>query len=232
MKYALDLILVCVFLLFTLIGIHRGFVKSAVHFLGSVAAAFLASVLGGAVAQWVFAALFRDALVEKIGASMASLGTGDLSASLEGVLSSLPDFIVRALEDAGVTVSSLQGIVTHGSGEAAELVADSLAPVFVGFLKVLAVIVLFLLFMMLVRVLADLAAKAFSMPLLRQLNGLLGGVFGFLLAFVSVWILVSALQVFAPMLSAEMQADVEIALDRSLIAGALVRLNPLGVMFA
>ncbi len=231
MNIMLDLVLLCVFLLFTFIGIRRGFVKSAAHFLGSILAAFFASALGGAAAKWVFDVMFRDALVERISSSIASLGTGSTSAAVDGLLSSLPDFIVRALAEAGITANSLEGVVSTRSGQAAELIADSLAPVFIGFLKVLAVIVLFCLFMIVVRVLADMVAGLFRLPLLRQLNGTLGGLFGFLLALVSVWIFISALQVFLPMLTMEAQADVEIMLDRSVIAGIVTRMNPLGAMF-
>lgn len=231
MNYTLDIVLLCVFLLFTALGIRRGFIKSAVHFLGSVIAALLASVLGGAAAQWAFNVLFRDALVEKIGASISSMGTGNITVALEQVLSSLPDFIVRALEDGGVTVNSLEGVLAAQSGRAAELIADSLAPVFVGFLKVLTVIILFLLLMILVRVLADLISGLFHLPILRQLDGLLGGVFGFLLALVSVWILISAVEVFTPMLTAEAQSDLESALNGSILAGPIIRMDPLGMMF-
>lgn len=231
MNVMLDLVLLCVFLLFTFIGIRRGFVKSAAHFLGSILAAFFASALGGAAAKWVFDAMFRDALVERISGSIASLGTGSASAAVDGLLSSLPDFIVRALAEAGITANSLEGVVSTRSGQAAELIADSLAPVFISFLKVLAVIVLFCLFMIVVRVLADMVVGLFRLPLLRQLNGALGGLFGFLLALVSVWILISALQVFLPMLQMEAQVDIEIMLDRSIIAGLVTRMNPLGAMF-
>lgn len=231
MNYALDAVLIAILALFVLVGVRRGFIRSAAHFLGSVIAAFLASVLGGAAAQWVFDTLFRNALVERISGSIAGLGGQDAAAAVKELLSSLPDFIVRALEEAGVTAGALEGTLATKTGEAAELIADALSPVFVGFLKVLAVIVLFLLFMMLVRLLADLLSTAFRIPLLRELNGLLGGVFGLLLALVSLWVTVSAVQVFAPMLSSDAQESVKEALEHSVIAGALVRLNPLGVMF-
>ncbi len=230
MQYALDIGIFCVFLLFAVIGARRGFIKSAAHFLGSVIAAFLASALGGAAAQWVFDVLFRQALVEKIGESVASLGVKDVSSLMNGVLSSLPDFIVRALEEAGVTASVLEGTLAAENGETAELIADSISPVFVGFLKVLAVIVLFSLFMMLIRALADLLAGVFRFPVLRQLDGLLGGVFGFLLALVSLWLLVSVVQVFLPMLAADTRAEVQEALDHSVIAGLMVKSNPFGAM--
>lgn len=231
MSVSLDIVILIVFVLFVLIGVHRGFVRSAAHFLGSVIAAGLASAFGGLLANWVFNTMFRDALVRRVSESISSLGLDNASDAMEKVLSSLPDFIVRALEGAGVTAATLEGALVGKTGEAAELVADSLAPVFINFLKVLAVLVLFLLFMMVVRALADMLSKVFYLPGLRQLNGLLGGVFGFLLALVSVWVVISAVQVFIPMLSADLRADVQIALDRSVIAGWIVRLNPLGVMF-
>lgn len=231
MSISLDIVLLIVFVLFILLGAHRGFIRSAAHFLGSVIAAALASAFGGMLAQWVFQAMFRDALVQRISESISSLGLDNVSAAMENVLSTLPDFIVRALEGAGVTAATLEGALVGKTGQAAELVADSLAPVFVGFLKVLAVLVLFLLFMMIVRALADLLGKVFYLPGLRQLNGLLGGVFSFLLALVSVWVVISAIQVFTPMLSAELQGDLENALDHSIIAGLIVRMNPLQAMF-
>ena len=231
MNIMLDLVILCVFVLFTVIGVRRGLVKSAAHFLGSILAAFFASALGGAVANFAFKTLFRDALVKRISESLSSLGAGSMFSAIENVLSSLPDFIVRALQQAGITANSLEGVVANRSGQAAELIADSLSPVFISFLKVLAVIVLFALFMILVRVLADMVAGVFRLPMLRQFNSALGGLFGFLLALVSVWIAVSAIQVFTPMLAAEAQTDVELMLDRSVLAGLIIRMNPLGAMF-
>lgn len=232
MNYALDLIFLCVLLLFTIVGVRRGFIRSAFHFLGTVIAAFLASVLGGIVAQWVFDAMFRDALVNRINEGLTEIGTGGVELALQNVLSSLPDFLTRALKDAGVTVNSLQGILAHSSAEAAEVITDSLTPIFVSYLKVLAVIVLFFLFVLLVRPLSQIVAEIFRLPLLRQVDGLLGGVFGFLLALVALWVAVSALQVFLPMLTGSAQADVQSALDHSILAGALIRINPLSIMFS
>lgn len=231
MNIMLDLVILCVFVLFIVVGIRRGLVKSAAHFLGSVLAAFFASALGGAIAKFAFNTLFRDALVERISESLSSLGTGSMFSAIENVLSSLPDFIVRALQQAGINSNTLAAAVADRSNQAAELIADALSPVFVSFLKVLAVIVLFALFMVIVRVLADMVAGVFRLPMLRQVNKALGGLFGFLLALVSVWIAISAIQVFTPMLAAEAQADVELTLDRSILAGLIVRLNPLGAMF-
>ena len=231
MGYVWDVVFVGICVASVAIGAHRGFIRSAGHFLGARVSAWLAALLGGAVAQWVFDALFRPALVERIGESLANLGNGDTYTAVQGVFSSLPEFVLRALEDAGVTAASVTEALAGQSGQAADLIADSLSPVFVGFLKVLAVIVLFCLFMVVVRILANMLSTVFHLPVLNAVNGLLGGVFGFLLAVVSIWIVLAAVRVFTPMLAADTQAQVETALRQSLIAGMMVHWNPLGIMF-
>ncbi len=231
MGYALDLIIVVVCVLFVAIGAHRGFIRSAAHFLGAVIAASFAGLLGGPVAQWLFDTLFRPALVERIGESLTELGNGDTYTMVQGVFASLPDFLIRALESGGVTAASVTEAMAAQSGQAADLIASALAPVFVGFLKVLVVIVLFCLFMVLVRVVSNLLATAFRLPILNAVDGLLGGVFGLFLAVVSIWIVLAAVHVFTPMLAADAQAQVETALRQSYLTGLVVHWNPLGIMF-
>lgn len=231
MGYALDLIIAVVCVLFVAIGAHRGFIRSAAHFLGAVVAASFAGILGGPVAQWLFDMLFRPALVERIGESLIELGNGDTYTMVQGVFASLPDFLIRALESGGVTAASVTEAMAAQSGQAADLVASALAPVFVGFLKVLVVIVLFCLFMVLVRVVSNLLAAAFRLPVLNAVDGLLGGVLGLFLAVVSIWIVLAAVHVFTPMLAADAQAQVEAALRQSYLTGFVVHWNPLGILF-
>ena len=217
MGYVLDILIVAVCVVFIVVGAYRGLIRSAAHFLGAVLAACLASALGGPLAQWVFDTLFRPALVERIGESLTSFGSGDTLAAVQQVLSSLPDFILRALEQAGVTDVTIASSLANQSSQAASAIADALSPVFVGFLKV--------------RALAGVLSTAFHLPILRQVNALLGGVLGLLLAVVSLWILLAAVEVFTPMLAADTQAQVETALRQSYLAGLVVNWNPLGIMF-
>lgn len=232
MGYILDGAVIAVCLICVLVGVQRGFIRSAVHFLGSVIAACLASVLGGAVAQWLFDTLFRGAMVEKINETLQSLGAENAVAAIQQVLDSLPDFLVRAMEEAGVTVSRISGEITNQSSQAAGMIADYLAPVFVGFLKVLAVIVIFFLLMTLVRLLAHLVGNMFRLPILGQIDGLLGGVFGFLLALLAVWVVVAAVTVFIPVLDTATRYQVDQVLGQSMIAKLFMQSNPLKGMFA
>ena len=231
MGYILDGIILLICLLCVLIGVKRGFIHSVVRFLGSIIAALLASALGGVLAQWLFDTMFRGAMVEKINSSLQTLGADNAAAAASQVLASLPDFLVRALEEAGVTLETVSHAINSQTSGAAGMVVDYLSPVFVNFLKVLAVIVLFFLFMTIVRLLAALVGDILRLPILKEVDGLLGGVFGFLLAKVSVWVVVAGVMVFMPMLDSGTQQQVQEALDGSLLTGVLVNMNPLRGMF-
>ncbi|MCI9223929.1 MAG: CvpA family protein [Acutalibacter sp.] len=231
MGYILDGIILLICLLCVLIGVKRGFIHSVVRFLGSIIAALLASALGGVLAQWLFDTMFRGAMVEKINSSLQTLGADNAAAAASQVLASLPDFLVRALEEAGVTLETVSHAINSQTSGAAGMVVDYLSPVFVNFLKVLAVIVLFFLFMTIVRLLAALVGDILRLPILKEVDGLLGGVFGFLLAMVSVWVVVAGVMVFMPMLDSGTQQQVQEALDGSLLTGVLVNMNPLRGMF-
>ena len=231
MGYILDGIILLICLICVLVGVKKGFIHSVVRFLGAVIAALLASTLGGALAQWLFDTMFRGAMVEKINSSLQALGSENAAAAAGQVLASLPDFLVRALEEAGVTLETVSHAKNSQTSGAAGMVVDYLSPVFVNFLKVLAVIVLFFLFTTLARLLAALISDLLRLPILRELDGVLGGAFGFLLALVSVWVVVAGATVFMPMLDSSSQQQVQAALDSSLLTGTLVNMNPLGGMF-
>ena len=168
MNFLLDGVIIGICLLCVLVGVQRGFIRSVVHFLGAVIAACLASALGGAAATWVFDTFFRGAMTDKISSSLQSFGTESASAALEQVISNLPDFLARALRDAGVTTSSISSDIASKTDEVALLITDYLAPVFINFLKVLAVILLFFLFMTLVRILASVVGKMLRLPIIGR----------------------------------------------------------------
>lgn len=231
MGYILDGIILLICLICVMVGVKRGFIHSVVRFLGSIVAALLASALGGVLAQWLFDTMFRGAIVEKINTSLQSLGADNAAAAANQILASLPDFLVRALEEAGVTLETVSHAINTQTGQAAGMVVDYLSPVFVNFLKVLAVIVLFFLFMTLARLLASLVSDLLRLPILKEIDGLLGGIFGFLLALVSVWVVVAGLNVFMPMLDPAARYQVNTVLDNSMLTGVLVNMNPLSGMF-
>ena len=167
MNYALDGILVLVVLVFVLIGVRRGFVRSAAHFLGSGPGCPVRRRPGGA---WPPSGSLTASSASpwwKRSRRPSPPWAGEMWAWPPAASSPLCRTSSSGCWRAPASQASPSPRGwTPRQGRPPSWVADALSPVFVGFLKVLAVLVLYLLFMMLVRVLADLLAGMFQLPLL------------------------------------------------------------------
>ena len=96
----------------------------------------------------------------------------------------------------------------------------------IGLIRVLAMLVLFVLLLVVIRAIAALLSGLFELPVLHGLNRTLGAVFGLLMAVIVIWIVLAGVQVFTPLLTLEMQSQVNEVLENSVISGALYNFNP------
>lgn len=177
MPYLLDGILIVCILLFLAIGIHRGFAKSLVGLIGTIAAVVLAVGLSGVVAQWVYSSFFQPSLMQSL---QEAVGTANSQAAARDVLAALPDWASQLLQDNGVTVPALAGILAQG-GEGAVITAEAvISPVMIQLLRMVAVVVLMVVFGIVVSILARVIGQIFRLPLLRQIDSLLGAAAGLL----------------------------------------------------
>ena len=228
MNFALDILLVCIVIVFVIVGVKRGFLSSRRPISGAIAAACLSAALGGMAAQWLYDTLFHEALVEKISGTIGSMGTAE---AVRNVLGSLPDFIIRALEDASITEAALKGGVASQTGQTAELLAASLEPVFVGFLGVDRYRTVSAVYgcgadfgERCLRCFGASGAEPVKRAAGRRVRPFAG-------PSVSEWVVLAALKVFLPMLSSDMQLQIENWLQQSVVAGTFVGANPLTGMF-
>lgn len=177
MPYLLDGILIVCILLFLAIGIHRGFAKSLMGLIGTIAAVVLAVGLSGVVAQWVYGSFFQPSLMQSL---QEAVGTANSQAAARDVLAALPDWASQLLQDNGVTVPALAGILAQG-GEGAVITAEAvISPVMIQLLRMVAVVVLMVVFGIVVSILARVIGQIFRLPLLRQIDSLLGAAAGLL----------------------------------------------------
>ena len=228
MRLIFDGVILAVVILFTVIGVKKGLVRSLAEFLGALVAAVAASWAGGLAAEFLYNTFFRQGVYERVAAAAQG---ANAQTAVENFFHQLPDFVVRLLEMNGITAESASGMVGDAGEGVAQGVTDVLSPVFIAIIKVFAVIVLFVLFMVMIKAAASFISGICSLPLLRQVNGLLGGVFGFLMGTVVVWIAVAAIQFFVPMMDQEMQRQVTETVEQSLICKAVVSMNPIGWIF-
>ncbi len=223
MHLLLDACAVVLIVLLAILGAKKGLFKSCVDFCGSLLAMIGAGILSGPIAAWIYSAFFRAPLEDKIAAAVQGLGAAD---AVGAVFSDFPEVIQRALMAAGVTEGSVMAQLQSGTAGVAQGITDALSPMLTGLIRVLVMLVLFVLLTVVIRALGSLLAGLFELPLLRGINGVLGAVFGALLGVLFLWVGLACVQVFSPMLSADIQKVVQAAVDQSYLVGALYRFNP------
>ena len=223
MRFGLDIAVLVTVVLFALVGAKKGFIKACMDFLGAFIAMIAAGILSAPAAQWVYDTFFHEALMEKIASAVTGLEAVE---AVQTVFTEFPAVIQRALAAIGITESSVAAQVQGSALDIAESITTAISPMLIGFVRVLAMVVLFILLLVVIRAVASILTGLFELPVLRSVNGLLGAVFGVLLAVVAIWVVLACVQAFMPLLSAEMQLRIADMLNESVLFDMLYDFNP------
>jgi len=190
-----------------------------------IISAVLAMVFGGIAADWVYATFMRAPLADRI-AGVITSGTPTLE-EIEAILDGFPAFIVRALEHYGVTEQSLYAAASAAGDSLPVTLADAISPVIVLVIKFFAVLLLFFVFMLIVGAVARMLSVVFRLPLIRQLNEVLGAGLSLVKGVVVVWLLCAALNIVVPMLLPAEREMVEGCIHASFIFDLIYEHNPI-----
>ncbi|MBQ9414728.1 MAG: CvpA family protein [Clostridia bacterium] len=190
----LAILIVCV-----VIGVKRGFIRSAVRLIGTLVAIVLAFYISSPLAEWVFDATLKDNIVQSIGAQIDASTGASVEEQVANALGGLPEWLQNAVEAYVGTPQEIGAIVAKQGAETAQSATDALVtfvvrPLCVFLLQILCFIVLFILLFLLVLLLSRLMDKLFKLPVMRQINGLFGGITGLFIGIVIVLAVVAALQ--------------------------------------
>lgn len=224
MNFILDLILAAVLVLFFIRGWRKGFVVELIDLVGVIAAALLAMGLGELVTNWVYATFMREPLAQRIAAAVTS--TVPTMEEIHAMLEGFPAFIVRALEHYGITEQSLYASASGAEGSLTVALADAVSPVILTVLKFFVVILLFFILLMALRAVSRMLSVAFRIPLIRQVNEILGAVLSLLKGVIVVWLVCAALNIAVPMLRPAARDKVEDCIHASIIFDVVYEHNP------
>lgn len=193
MKYLVDGLLVLLFALCVYIGWRRGFIKTVSVLIALVVALLVSTTFAGPIANWVYSGKVEPAVAATLEEQFATEILPE-SGEIDVALEKLPAFVTGLLEagEVGDGEAILGKVDTLAAGEtAAQAIMDKvITPIVLPLLEMLCSTVLFVLVYfaaMIVLRLLDLVAK---LPVLKQLNGLLGVVAGVLTG--AVWVVFAA----------------------------------------
>ena len=175
LPYLADAIILVIFLLFIILGVKRGFVRSVLDLVGTLAAMLVSMWFSGIAAQWVFSTFLQESLTRQIAEALQAAPAADAA---EAVLSVVPEILRGGLEAFGITSDAINQAVAGTSGQAAAAVVAVLSPMVVSVLRGLFALVLFVFLLVIFRILSGVVCRIFRLPVLRQLDKGLGILLG------------------------------------------------------
>ena len=180
MGILLDIGFVIIILLCVVFGYKKGFFKSIAGFIGAVIAMFLAWVLAGLIANALYQGVFREKLIDNISSVLSNDALASFPEKAAQVVANLPGFLSNTLNNQGITSSQIEQSLQAAGSNAAPATADLISPAVIWLLQLLLTVILFFILVILVRLVIKLIGNVFRLPILRQVDGILGGLFGIL----------------------------------------------------
>ena len=221
MPFLIDGILVAVAVVFALIGLRKGFVKSLLGLVAAVIALIAAFFAARYLAQWLYDLSVRSVVLSFVETKLQEMHI-DSAAS---AVASMPKSLLSLL---GGNESTMLSSLENASGKLAETIVNVCQPLILNVLMIILVILLFILFLIVLRLLIRLLNLGTKLPIVKQVNGLLGFFFGLGKGIIVIWLLCLLAQITLPLLTGTSVGSwIGQAVNRSFLYGALTGFNPL-----
>lgn len=193
MSYLFDALLVILFAICVWIGWSRGFIKTVSGLIALVLAVIVASTFSAPIAEGVYANSVEPAVM----ATLEEHISGEVLPSeedLDAAIEKMPDLVVTLLETgnmgSGAAILEQVNDVDAGKSAARTITDHVVTPLVLPLMQMLCSVLLFLLIYLIVSILLRVLDLVAKLPVLKQLNSLLGVVAGALTG--AVWVIFAA----------------------------------------
>lgn len=190
--WVVDIVVVGILVTGLIIGCKQGAFNLVIYrmrkILAFVGAVFLAKPLGKWIADGILMNPVKNFVMSKIpeGEEFMASTTEELLAQVPASVRSIAEFFNFNLDE--LAAQALE----KGEGMLETLVADLLQPITRGLGVLIACAIIYILLLIVLAIFRGAGNSILSLPLLKQLNGFLGGILGLAGAFVVVFLLVKA----------------------------------------
>jgi len=174
----LDLIIVAIFVVSIIITAKRGFVKSVSLILGFFLAIFAAMTISGPLSEFIYDKAVEPSIVRTIEKTITSSVDSTKEGLVNGVNDALPGFIKNSVK---FDKSDLNNDIVDNDAPktiAENISRNSVRPITVSFIKVIASLALFVVLSIAFKFLSRILNKIFSFSIVGKLNRFLGGILG------------------------------------------------------
>lgn len=178
-----NILIIALVVLFTVIGEKRGFAKTLANFAGILITAVVSSYLADFLSQFIYDSFLKETVVSNLQQIIQQNG---IDYAVSNCFDAVPTWIMGMISAVvglfGTTTQELQGSLKISEGmsvAAAQSIEATIQPVVTSIFSSLLMIVLFLILIIIVKKLLKLVLKVFNIPVIKQINQLLGGLLGF-----------------------------------------------------
>ena len=190
-----DIIIISIIVIFAVIGFNRGIAKTLLNLAGLILSAIGAYYLSNFIAQFLYDAFIQQTVIDNIEQLIQDKGAEYAIANsfeaipqwITGVISFIVGLFGITLSEYGQNMTVAQSI----TNSIANAIEASLSSVIVKALSVILIIILFIILFVLAKKLIKLVNNVFKIPVIKQLNQILGLLLGGIEGMVLVWFAVN-----------------------------------------
>lgn len=177
-----DIIIIAVFALLFFIDFKRGIAITILNVAGVALTGFLAYHISNFLASWVYTAFVQQTLTTNL---QQMINTQDINSAIANSFSALPNWAMGMLGfflsifglDSSVYTNDFQ-VPNSAAAAVSTSVENLIQPVITGMFRLVIGVVISIIIFIIIKILVKKLARVFKIPVVKQINKLLGGVLG------------------------------------------------------
>jgi len=190
-----DIIIIAVFALLFFIDFKRGIAITILNVAGVALTGFLAYHISNFLASWVYTAFVQQTLTTNL---QQMIDTQGINSAIANSFSALPNWVMGMLGfflsifglDSSVYTNDFQ-VPNSAVASVSTSVENLIQPVITGMFRLVIGAVLSIIIFIIIKILVKKLAIVFKIPVVKQINKLLGGVLGLAEAAILVFFVVN-----------------------------------------
>lgn len=177
-----DIIIIAVFALLFFIDFKRGIAITILNVAGVALTGFLAYHISNFLASWVYTAFVQQTLTTN---QQQMIDTQGINSAIANSFSALPNWVMGMLGfflsifglDSSVYTNDFQ-VSNSAAAAVSTSVENLIQPVITGMFRLVIGVVISIIIFIIIKILVKKLARVFKIPVVKQINKLLGGVLG------------------------------------------------------
>lgn len=177
-----DIIIIAVFALLFFIDFKRGIAITILNVAGVALTGFLAYHISNFLASWVYTEFVQQTLTTNL---QQMIDTQGINSAIANSFSALPNWVMGMLGfflsifglDSSVYTNDFQ-VPNSAAAAVSASVENLIQPVITGMFRLVIGVVISIIIFIIIKILVKKLARVFKIPVVKQINELLGGVLG------------------------------------------------------